>query len=563
MPSGELRWHYRSRHESLIAFSNHRFYDHRLVTFPAALKVDPSLGVEFIFVEDGVYDRGKTRTNSREADEVVELVKEHMFQNPTRSLGVVAFNQPQMEAIQNRIELLRRQHPELERHFIGDRLDGFFVKNLETVQGDERDVMIFSIGYGRDPNGRLTMNFGPLNKEGGERRLNVAITRAREKNIVLTSIKATDFDLKACQARGVLALYHYLDYAERGEQALELQVPGRSAEPDSPLEADVAGAIRELGYEAVHQVGCGRFRIDLGVIDPAEPGRFILGVECDGATYHSAYTARDRDRLRQQVLERLGWRIHRIWSPDWVSRRDVETLRLREAIEKSRESLATEPRGPDESATVNLDPAPIVDVEIRPPAPGNDDTPPSWSSPYLVCCPQTSPPSGAAFHDPAALQSLASMVREVVEAEGPVHIDIVAVRVARRWNLQRVGNRMTSALQAAVSDLRRRDLVQVDKDFLWKKGPMTCAGVRQPDRDNPDSFRAIKHIAEQELQLAIECLVRDAMSIPQEQLTAQVARVFGFDRTGERIRHKISLIIGRMVSGRRLARNGGRFSLAG
>lgn len=558
MPQGWLRWHYRSQDESLIAFSSRWFYPDQLVTFPTAFRGDPTRGIEFVCVQDGIYDRGGKRNNIREADAVLKLIERHMYQNPTRSLGVVAFSVPQMEAIQDRVELLLRRRSELQKYFTDDRLEGFFVKNLERVQGDERDVMIFSIGYGKDLSGRLTMNFGPLNKEGGERRLNVAITRARQKNIVVSSIRARDFDLSAIKMPGVLHLYHYLDYAERGAEALELRVPNGSSEPESPLELDIAGAIRELGYEVVCQVGCGKFRIDLGIIDPAEPGRFILGVECDGKMYHSAYTARERDRLRQQVLERLGWRIHRVWSPDWVSRRDVEIRRLSEAIEQARATLKTQVQTPPEDHHVQTPPIIIVS---RPPM-ENFGKPPAWASPYQVCSPTTDPPKDIAFHDPRALTTLTNMLQEVIEVESPVHVDIAALRIARRWNLQKVGNRMTSAMKIAISQLGHKGIAQRMGDFLWRNGPTTCTRVRQPEPDNPDTFRDIKYIPDIELQFAIECLIRDALSIPEEQLLAQVARIFGFDRTGPRIRHRISWNIGKMVNSSRLIRNEGRLSIA-
>ena len=335
MPPGSLRWHYRSKHESLIAFSNHQFYGNNLVTFPGSNSKDPQLGIEFRYIADGVYDRSGRRDNPREAEEIVRLISDHFLEYPNRSLGVVAFSIAQMTAIQDRIEKLMRERPELQSYFKEDRLEGFFIKNLENVQGDERDVMIFSVGYGKDASGKLDMRmFGPLTRAGGERRLNVAVTRAREKVILVSSIREADLDLSSIRAPGVLALHRYLGYAERGAEALNLKKyePG---EFESPFESEVASAIRSLGYEVVPQVGYSGYRIDLGVLDPAEPGRYLLGVECDGATYHSAYTARDRDRLRQEILEKFGWRIHRVWSPDWVMRREKEVGRLRQAIERA------------------------------------------------------------------------------------------------------------------------------------------------------------------------------------------------------------------------------------
>lgn len=331
-----LRWHYRSRHEALITFSNQRFYDNRLITFPSPWLENPKLGVEFKHVPDGVYDRGGRRDNRREAEVVADLVLEHFRKQPDKSLGVIAFSQAQMTAIQDAVDSRRQKHPELETFFKDDRLEGFFVKNLETVQGDERDVILFSVGYGRDAQGRLTMHFGPVNRQGGERRLNVAVTRAREKLILVSSIRAQDLDVSATEATGVQYFCQYLDYAERGITALELAHPQGTPDPDSPLELDVMGELRRSDYEVVPQVGCSGFRIDLGVVDPASPGRFLLGIECDGVSYHATPTARDRDRLRQEVLERQGWRIHRIWSIDWFYRRAEEVERLRQALEGAR-----------------------------------------------------------------------------------------------------------------------------------------------------------------------------------------------------------------------------------
>lgn len=561
MPQPRLKWHYRSHHESLIAFSNRQFYKDELVTFPGSLRDDSSQGIEFIYVKDGSYDRGGKRNNIREAEAVVKLVEQHMYQNPMQSLGVVAFSVSQMEAIQDRIELLLREHPELEKYFAEDRLEGFFVKNLENVQGDERDVMIFSIGYGKDPSGRLTMNFGPLNKPGGERRLNVAITRARRKNIVVSSIKARDFDLSATQATGVLQLYHYLDYAERGPEALELRVSSRIEDCESPLERDVAGAIRELGYQVLFQVGCGKFRIDIGVIAPDEPGRFIMGVECDGATYHSAYTARDRDRLRQQVLENLGWHIHRVWSPDWISRRETEIRRLRESIEQARAKTYTDTQNTPTNKTIeNPEPGVIVDV-VTSAEKEVVSCPPNWVVPYEVCSPMTPPSSQYAFHDSRAQWYLASMLQDVINIEAPVHRDLVAKRIAKRWNLQKVGQRMTGALEVVINELCRKNIIYLKGDFLWRKNETNCKKVRQPISSNPESYRVIEYIPAQELQLAIECIVRDALSIPEEQLIAQVAKTFGFDRTGENIRQRVSQNIRKMVNDGRIVRNEDRLAL--
>jgi hypothetical protein len=331
VPQHMLRWHYRSQHEHLIAFSNESYYDGRLFTFPSAFLHNPALGVQLHHVADGVYDRGGRRDNPREAQEVAKLVLEHFRKTPDKTLGVIAFSYAQMDAVEDEIERRLREHPDVEQYLRGDRLEGFFVKNLETVQGDERDVILLSVGYGRDAQGKIELNFGPLNREGGERRLNVAVTRARQRLIVVSSIKARDLNLSGTSARGLAHLQRYLDFAERGIAAL---VDDADAPPTAitALHDDVIRELKALGYDADALVGCGQCRLDVGVRDPKQAGQFLLGIEFDGPMLAQAATARDRDRLRPEVLARLGWKLHRIAAADWIHRKEEELARLRAAL---------------------------------------------------------------------------------------------------------------------------------------------------------------------------------------------------------------------------------------
>ncbi len=260
-----LRWHYRSRHEDLIAFSNHSFYKNRLITFPGAHESGPDIGVEF-FPVDGVYRRNGAKDNPVEAEAVAQRVVHHFTTRPTMSLGVVAFSESQAACIENAVERARAANPHLDRFFNDDRLDGFFVKNLESVQGDERDVMLFSIGYGPDENGRILMNFGPLIKAGGQRRLNVAVTRARYRNEVISSMSASDITATA-HSEGTRALRRYLDFAARGSQALFMD-GATGGDVESPFEESVITAIRHWGYEVQPQVGVAGYRIDMAVRHP-------------------------------------------------------------------------------------------------------------------------------------------------------------------------------------------------------------------------------------------------------------------------------------------------------
>ena len=327
-----LQWHYRSRHEGLIAFSNRQYYENELLTFPSS---ETTLGgVRFKHLPEARYDKGKSRTNRLEAEALVnELVARlRNSDGPRRSYGVVTFSLAQQHLVENLLDEERRKYPEIEVHF-GDEppVEGepVFVKNLENVQGDERDVIYFSICYGADETGRVAMNFGPLNRDGGERRLNVAITRAKHEVVVFSGLRADQIDLTRTRARGVRDLKYFLDYAERGPSALAaVTSTSTNSEPDSEFERMVADRLRAAGYEVHHRVGCSGYRIDLGILDPANPGRYQLGVECDGATYHRAATARDRDKLRQLILEGLGWTLYRIWSTDWWHDCEAETQKL-------------------------------------------------------------------------------------------------------------------------------------------------------------------------------------------------------------------------------------------
>ncbi len=320
-----LQWHYRSRHEGLIAFSNRQYYENDLLTFPSP---ETALGgVRFKHLPAARYDKGKSRTNRGEAEALVEELVRRLRdpKGPRHSYGVVTFSQAQQMLVEDLLDEKRREHPEIEVHF-GDEppVEGepVIVKNLESVQGDERDVILFSICYGPDEKGRVSMNFGPLNRDGGERRLNVAITRAKHEVLVFSGLRSEEIDLTRTRARGVRDLKYFLDYAERGPKALPAPTPAPGsasarAEPDSDFERMLADRIKAAGYDVHQRVGCSGYRIDLGIIDPRAPGHYLLGIECDGATYHHAATARDRDKLRQLVLTGLGWKLHRIWSTDW------------------------------------------------------------------------------------------------------------------------------------------------------------------------------------------------------------------------------------------------------
>jgi superfamily I DNA and/or RNA helicase len=328
-----LMWHYRSQDESLIAFSNQKVYESQLISFPNPVK-DANRGVHFRYVEGGIYDRGGRRDNIREAEEVARLTLEHVQQNPHQSLGIIAFSKAQADAIEEQLDQLSATNPNLAE-FCQDDSPNFFLKPLERVQGDERDVIILSFGYGFDSQGELIHNFGPLSRQGGERRLNVAITRAKYKLVLVASIQADNLDLSRTNSRGVALLKDYLTYAASNGKNMEGNRSDDLTRFNSPLEDDIYQALSERNYQVERRVGCSDYRIDLAVRNDQQD-EFLLGIECDGVTYHRYSTVRDRDRLRRLVLEKLGWRIHRIWSREWFRDRNNQIEQLVERLEHLR-----------------------------------------------------------------------------------------------------------------------------------------------------------------------------------------------------------------------------------
>lgn len=340
IPNILLNWHYRSQSENLIQFSNHHFYNNKLQIFPASNK-DGNKGVFFNLVNEGKYDYGKSKTNRVEADLMVQRLFEKLENMDGDTIGIVTFNIAQRDYIDNKINMELNNYPQLQEWFSRTGLNEFFVKNLESVQGDERDIIFFSMLYGKDNDGRPRGPYGAIQNTGGEKRLNVAVTRAKKRVEVFSSMTANDWDVRN-RPEGIKRFKDYLNYAQYGTETLGRGAESTGGEVESPFEEAVKIALENKGYLVEPQVGVGGYRIDLAIIDENEPGRYILGIECDGATYHSSYSARTRDRLRQEILEgKYGWRIHRIWSRDWVRNQADQLEKIKEAIDRPTESTLT------------------------------------------------------------------------------------------------------------------------------------------------------------------------------------------------------------------------------
>ncbi|MCL4369674.1 MAG: AAA domain-containing protein [Chloroflexi bacterium] len=560
-----LRWHYRSRDERLIAFSNRYFYRNQLVTFPSSHQDAPDRGVEFIRVLDGIYDRGGSRTNRIEARRVVDLIVEHAEQRPKETLGVVAFSSAQWLAIHQEWEARRRLRSDLEDFFKEDRDEPFFIKNLEEIQGDERDVIIFSMGYAKDGNGKMSSTFGPVNRVGGERRLNVAVTRARNQVKFVASVRPEEIDLSGSSSEGAKMLVRYMEYAQKGLRALDGAVSIDGRDPESPFEEAVVDELRRRGFRVEPQVGCSGYRIDIGVVDEKNPGRFILGIECDGATYHSSKTARDRDRLRQQLLEDQGWRIHRIWSQDWVKDPDRETRRVLEAIEQARRV----PPAMHGGSALTED----ISKATREPKQENRPSPRTLTVPKpqvqravarMVAYQgarlprQRSPESF--YEEWVATSIVPSLVAACVEAESPVHIGRVTTVVAGCWGFQRAGSKIAAVVDRGIRWAEREKQVVRRGDFLWTP-TMTFDQVPARRPEPGKKPRPIEEVALEELGKVALFVVEESFSLPLDDLVIQTSRLLRYERTGNHISDRVREAINLLEQQQRIANTDGMVSL--
>lgn len=510
----DLRWHYRSLHPTLIQPSNEMFYDNRLVVFPSpSHTVDGKrAGVVFHHLPHTVYEPGdRKRINRGEAEAIADRVLDHVLHHPEESLLVAAMNKAQADLIYDEVLKYENRYPDAFRHFQQrhphEPLD---VKNLENVQGDERDVVFISITYGRDANGVLRHNFGPLLKEGGERRLNVLITRARQRCEVFSNITAEDIRLDQPRA-GVESLKRYLKFAKDGV----VDVPTATGLPEeSPFEEEVTAALRGRGYEVHTQVGTNGYRIDIGVVDPDQPGRYLLGVECDGATYHSARSARDRDKLRQRVLESRGWRLHRIWSHDWWQDRDAEVARLCEAIEKARcDRRATLPETHDDL-----------------PLPAEEQT----ATPSSVTEPISRDYVEATTRSATSGDELLSFGIEVVHVEEPISRELLLVRLRDAWGAKRAGSNLRPWLESIADRVGQQVRVAGEAYYLNEDR------LRVP-RDwsrRPQSERKFEYVPRVEFQAAVLSVVRRSFGIRVDDAVKEAYSVLGFRRVSELARAK-------------------------
>ncbi len=540
MPSRYLLWHYRSKHESLIAFSNTKYYDNKLLTFPSP--DDLTNKVTYTHVE-GFYDRGKTKHNRAEAEAIVnEIVRR--LKHPElskRSIGVVTFSSVQQLLIDDMLTDVFKKNPHYEKLLL-ESAEPIFIKNLENVQGDERDVILFSVGYGPDKEGKVTLNFGPLNRDGGWRRLNVAVSRARYEMKVYSTLRADQIDLARTPAEGVAGLKAFLEYAEKGKAIFEAKTRTIPIQPN-PLIEHIATRIKSLGYQVHTNIGSSGYRIDIGIVNKANPDEYILGVLCDGHNYKAAKTAKDREIVQIDVLKLLGWNILQIWSVEWWENPDRVLLQLQDAIatiENQGQLETMTGQIAEQQAMLSFDKA----AEDAPEAFVAEDerelVPITKYNyvPYPVTQFKRQAPILLGtdefmqfFHKPLITEH----VKEVVETESPISKALLSKRILSTWSIARSGARINAHLEDIYQSLQLTYTEEENGVYVWRAGQSPESYTEFRVHADDSLKREADDLPIVEVANAVKQILTNQLSLTIEDLVREVARIFGFSRIGTNV----------------------------
>ncbi|WP_339867068.1 DUF3320 domain-containing protein [uncultured Algoriphagus sp.] len=553
VPSKQLKWHYRSKHESLIAFSNSKYYENSLFTFPSP--DDRDTKVKFVKL-NGVYDRGKTRQNLVEAKAVVdELVRRIQIPiEKRRSVGVVTFSSVQQTLIEDLLMERFKQNPQLEEMALSFD-EPYFIKNLENVQGDERDVILFSICYGPDENGNVALNFGPLNRDGGWRRLNVAVSRSRYEMIIYSSLTADQIDLNRSKAEGIAGIKAFLAFAEKGKAYLPHSKSSNGIYSSVGIAKSIADFLISNGYQVELGVGSSGFKIDLGIIHPDDPGKYLLGILIDNKSHESSKSSIDRLLVQEGVLNVLGWKILKVWSLDWWESKAKEGTRLLKRIEEiSNQPELVEPpmvEFSSESLSEETDDIDTID-EIE-----------SNSKNYMkASLTKVNPTSSDDFLSYTYTQRQLKQIKEIVTVEGPILKNLLGKRLLEAWDISRMGGRLQKRFDellqmAEVTKTREEN----GEECFWNS--LEDAGNYKDYRVlDPDGYkRSIEEIPMVELINGLEAILQQLISLPQEDLIREGAKEFGFARTGNQVKDRITQAIQVMLKNNRAVEMEGRIKL--
>ncbi|EXM40502.1 hypothetical protein RASY3_01150 [Ruminococcus albus SY3] len=540
MPQKHLLWHYRSRHESLIAYSNSKYYENKLYTFPSP--DDQVSEVSWVNVE-GFYDKGSTKTNRAEAEAVVAEICRRLRdpQLIKHSIGVVTFSLPQQSLVEDVLADAFRAEPQLEQ--LADSMyEPILIKNLENVQGDERDVILFSIGYGPDKEGKVSMNFGPLNRDGGWRRLNVAISRAREKMVVYSVIRPEMIDLSRTRSEGVDGLKGFLEFAAKGRSALPVRAGSGSL--GTGFEKLVAAELEQRGFKVKCSVGCSDYKVDAAVADPDDENSYILGINCCGRKYYENGTAYDRTVSQPSVLKGLGWNVMNVYILDWLTDKNkciaAVITAINEAIEAKNAPAPVEEEPPKKAE-------PLVFEREEQSALADE------CEEYVPFIPPVQGKSEE-FNE-LATNKIADCINTILDAEAPISREVLQKRVMTAWGVARQSNLVKGTFDIALEKSRGKSVKSGETEFIWR------------DDQSPESYelcrakcasevrRDIKDIPPEELGNGLILILSRQIAMQREDLMRETAHLFGFTRVTPTLEVAVSL-------GIRSAKQRGRIAFA-
>jgi len=524
LPSKHLLWHYRSKHESLIAFSNFQYYENSLLTFPSP--DDLNSKVKFVHVK-GHYDSGKTRQNIFEAKAIIEEIINRLSDShlSKQSIGVVTFSSVQQILIEDMLNEAFKLRPDLEI-IASESLEPIFIKNLENVQGDERDVILFSIGYGPDKDNKVFLRFGPINNEGGWRRLNVAVSRARYEMKVFSTLKAEQIDITRTASLGVAGLKAFLEFAEKGKTSVTI-LNGNIKYQKSGIVDQIAKKLKDDGFNIVTNIGCSGFKIDLGITNPSNPSEYLLGILCDGQSYKDSKTAKDREIIQSDVLRLLGWNIHKVWSCDWWDNEDKVLSEIKLAIQEAEKPSAVLKDFPPQPMLKNsILPNAVIQAQL-------DSIEVIYALNrfrYQVCdlpirssIPRTDLPYLNYF--------INIDVMSVLEIEAPISKELLCRRVLAVWSVTRIGSRIDAYFNSLFNQMNLK-YTDSGKRFYWHESQNPENYLKYRVSENESERRDASDIPPEEVSNAIKEILENQISLNRADLIKESARLFGFNRTG-------------------------------
>ncbi|MGX9986918.1 DUF3320 domain-containing protein [Soonwooa purpurea] len=532
IPSNYLLRHYRSKHESLISFSNKNFYDSKLLTFPSPDDLNQKVTFEFV---EGFYDKGKTRTNKNEALAIINYIKKHLASENTKSIGVVTFSQTQQTLIEDLLQKLFIEYPKLEEFALKTN-EPIFIKNLENVQGDERDIILFSIGYGPDEENKISMNFGPLNRDGGWRRLNVAVTRARYEMKVFSTLKPDQIDLNRTKSEGVKGLKDFLNFAEKGNYALKV-----TSENESKISLidSIVQHLEKTGLVIRKNIGTSDYKVDLGIVHPEKEKEYILGILVDGENYFNIHTTNDRELLAPNVLSALNWNIYRIWTLDWLKNKHkivhdiiekVEFLKHQANEEKIEETISEDDPGTPQHTLIKVEKTSFNKAMM----------------PYVCAVFEANPTANSeSIYFLENRPIILNQIREIVSTEAPISKNYLFRKILKLWNTTRAGAKLNNYLTEITESIPTISKNKTHQEFYWND-KITPDNI-QFYRENSFEKRNIEDISQEEIQIVILEIIEANLSLSTEDLIRQTSKAFGFMKVGAQIDNIINSTIESLV----------------